>query len=309
MNPFWSYLTRRAWQSVFVLLGLSVVVFGLLNISGDPIRLLAPISTTAEELEQLRKAYGMDRSVPERYIEFLLNAVRGDFGRSVRSGLPVLPLVLERLPATVTLAATALMFALLIAFPIGIVAALQRNTWVDRGLMAIALLGQSMPVFWLGILLILIFAVNLQILPATGTREGWKSLILPAITLGMFNMSRTARLLRSEMLDTLRADYVRTARSKGLPESTVLVRHALRNALIPIVTMIGLDLGALLAGSVITETIFAWPGIGRLAVDSIYARDFPVVLGVVFVIAMMYVGLNFIVDMIYVFLDPRVRLH
>lgn len=308
MNQLGAYFARRAWQSVFVLLGLSVVVFALLHLSGDPIRLIAPISTTAEELTQLRNAYGLDRPLPEQYLDFLLNALRGDFGHSVRGGLPVLPLVLERLPATLTLAATSLVFALLLAFPIGILAALNRNTLLDRGLMLIALLGQSMPVFWLGILLILIFAVNLHVLPATGTREGWKSLVLPAIALGMFNMSRTARLLRSEMLDTLRTDYMRTARAKGLPERTVIVRHALRNALIPLVTMIGLDLGALLAGSVITETIFAWPGIGRLAVDSIYARDFPVVLGVVFIIALIYMGLNFFIDIFYVVLDPRVRL-
>ena len=308
MSGHWSYIIRRAWQSIFILLGLSTVVFGLLHLTGDPIRLLAPVDTTAEEIETLRRAYGLDRSLPEQYLEFLLNAVQGDFGYSVRNRLPVLPLVLERLPATLKLASTALLIALSIAFPLGIVAALNRNTWVDRVTMGVALIGQSMPVFWLGILLILVFAVQLRILPATGTREGLRSLILPAITLGMYNMSRTARLLRSELLEVLGASYISTARAKGLLERTVILTHALRNALLPMVTLIGLDLGALLAGSVITESIFAWPGIGRLAVDSIYARDFPVVLGVVLVTATMYVGINFFVDVLYMFLNPQVQL-
>ena len=308
MRGYWSYIIRRAWQSIFILLGLSTVVFGLLHLTGDPIRLLAPVDTTAEEIETLRRAYGLDRSLPEQYLEFLFNAVQGDFGYSVRNQLPVLPLVVERLPATLKLASTALLIALSIAFPLGIVAALNPNTWVDRVTMGVALIGQSMPVFWLGILLILVFAVQLRILPATGTREGLWSLILPAITLGMYNMSRTARLLRSELLEVLGASYISTARAKGLLERTVILTHALRNALLPMVTLIGLDMGALLAGSVITESIFAWPGIGRLAVDSIYARDFPVVLGVVLVTATMYVGINFFVDVLYMFLNPQVRL-
>lgn len=295
MSDFWSYLFRRLWQSLFVLLGLSLVVFGLLHLSGDPIRLLAPIDTTAEELEAMRKVRGLDRPLPEQYWNFLIHAVQGDFGKSVRNGLPALPIALERLPATGALASTAFAIALLVAFPLGVLAALNRNTWIDRILMGFALLGQSMPVFWLGILLMLVFAVNLQVLPATGRHEGWRSLILPGITLGMFNMARTARLLRSELLEVMGADYIRTARGKGLSEQAVIWRHAVRNALMPMATLIGLDLGALLAGSVITETIFAWPGIGRLAVDSIYARDFPVVQSVVFVVALIYVAINFLV--------------
>lgn len=291
-----------------MLLGLSVVVFGLLHLSGDPIRLMAPLDTTAEELEAMRRAFGFDRPLPEQYWNFLVNAVQGDFGNSVRNGLPALPLALERLPATAVLTLTAYFIAVIVALPIGIFAALNMNTWVDKVLMVFALIGQSMPVFWLGILLMLLFAVTLQVLPATGRHEGWRSLVLPGITLGMFNMARTARLLRSELLEVLGVDYIKTARGKGLSEIFVVWRHALPNALIPMITLLGLDLGALLAGSVITETIFAWPGIGRLAVDSIYARDFPVVQAVVFVVASVYVAANLIVDVLYVFLDPRVRL-
>ncbi|MCY4410831.1 MAG: ABC transporter permease [Caldilineaceae bacterium] len=309
MSNFWSYVIRRAWQSLTILLGVSIVVFGLMHLSGDPIRLLAPIDTTAEELEAIRKLHGLDRPVPVQYWNFLTGVLRGDFGKSLRSGENALHLALERVPATARLAFTALLFSLIVALPFGVLAAVKRNTWIDRTVMGAALIGQSMPVFWLGILLILVFAVNLGVLPATGTRAGWRSLILPGITLGMFNMARTARLLRSELLEILQAEYIMTARAKGMSARVVLWRHAFRNAVIPLVTLIGLDLGALLAGSVITETIFAWPGIGRLAVNAIYGRDYPVVQATVLVVASIYVMINFLVDLSYAFLNPRVRLY
>ena len=309
MSNFWSYVIRRAWQSLTILLGVSIVVFGLMHLSGDPIRLLAPIDTTAEELEAIRKLHGLDRPVPVQYWNFLTGVLRGDFGKSRRSGENALHLALERVPATGKLALTALVFSLIVALPFGVLAAVKRNTWIDRTVMGVALIGQSMPVFWLGILLILVFAVNLGVLPATGTRAGWRSLILPGFTLGMFNMARTARLLRSELLEILQAEYIMTARAKGMSARVVLWRHAFRNAVIPLVTLIGLDLGALLAGSVITETIFAWPGIGRLAVNAIYGRDYPVVQATVLVVASIYVVINFLVDLSYVFLNPRVHLN
>ena len=308
MSNFWSYVIRRAWQSLTILLGVSIVVFGLMHLSGDPIRLLAPIDTTAEELEALRKLHGLDRPLPVQYWNFLSGVLRGDFGKSLRSGENALHLALERVPATARLALTALAFSLIVALPFGVLAAVKRNTWIDRTVMGAALIGQSMPVFWLGILLILVFAVNLGVLPATGTRAGWRSLILPGITLGMFNMARTARLLRSELLEVLQAEYIMTARAKGMSARVVLWRHAFRNAVIPLVTLIGLDLGALLAGSVITETIFAWPGIGRLSVNAIYGRDYPVVQATVLVVASIYVIINFLVDLSYAFLNPRVNL-
>ncbi|MCZ0937973.1 MAG: ABC transporter permease [Caldilineaceae bacterium] len=308
MSNFWSYVIRRAWQSLTILLGVSIVVFFLMHLSGDPIRLLAPIDTTAEELEALRKLHGLDRPLPVQYWNFLSGVLRGDFGKSLRSGENALHLALERVPATARLALTALAFSLIVALPFGVLAAVKRNTWIDRTVMGAALIGQSMPVFWLGILLILVFAVNFGVLPATGTRAGWRSLILPGITLGMFNMARTARLLRSELLEVLQAEYIMTARAKGMSARVVLWRHAFRNAVIPLVTLIGLDLGALLAGSVITETIFAWPGIGRLSVNAIYGRDYPVVQAAVLVVASIYVLINFLVDLSYAFLNPRVNL-
>ncbi|MXZ20359.1 MAG: ABC transporter permease [Caldilineaceae bacterium SB0665_bin_25] len=280
-----------------------------MHLSGDPIRLLAPIDTTAEELEAIRKLHGLDRPLPVQYWNFLTGVLRGDFGKSLRSGENALHLALERVPATGKLALTALVFSLIVALPFGVLAAVKRNTWIDRTVMGAALIGQSMPVFWLGILLILVFAVNLGVLPATGTRAGWRSLILPGITLGMFNMARTARLLRSELLEVLQAEYIMTARAKGMSARVVLWRHAFRNAVIPLVTLIGLDLGALLAGSVITETIFAWPGIGRLSVNAIYGRDYPVVQATVLVAASIYVVINFLVDLSYAFLNPRVNLN
>ena len=308
MRTSGAYLFRRLWQSMFTLVGLSLVLFVLLRLSGDPVRLMAPVDTSAAELETLRAAFGLDRPLPEQYWRFMSRAVVGDFGVSIRSSQPVLGLALDRLPATGALALAALAMALIVAFPLGILAATHRNTWIDRALMGVTLIGQSVPVFWLGILLIFVFAVNLQLLPATGARDGVRSLILPAITLGMFMMARTARLLRSELLEVLGADYIRTARAKGLRNRVVTWRHAVRNALIPLVTLIGLDLGALLAGAVITETIFAWPGLGRLALDAINGRDFPVVQGVVFVTSITYLVINLFMDVLYVLLNPRIRL-
>jgi peptide/nickel transport system permease protein len=301
------YILRRTAQALTVILGVSVVVFLLLHLGGDPVRLMAPPDTTADELEDLRHAFGLDRPLPVQYWDFLKGAVRGDFGQSLRSGQDAIGLALDRLPATGKLAFSALAIALIFAFPLGTLAAVKHGTWIDQAVMLITLIGQSMPVFWLGVLLMLVFAVKLRILPATGARQGWRSLVLPAATLGMFNMGRTARLFRSELLEVLNADYIRTARGKGLPERTVLVVHAMRNAVIPMITLIGLDLGALLAGSVITETIFAWPGIGRLAVSSIWASDYPVVQATVFLVAVTYVVINLVVDISYAFLNPRIR--
>lgn len=301
-----TYILRRIGQALPVMLGVSVVAFLLLHLGGDPVRLMAPPDTTAAELEQLRRAYGLDRPLPVQYRDFLGGVIRGDFGRSLRSGQDALGLALERLPATGKLAFAALAIALIGAFPLGTLAAIKQGTWIDQVVMLITLIGQSMPVFWLGVLLMLVFAVNLRVLPATGAGHGWRSLVLPAVTLGMFNMGRTARLFRSELLEVLHADYIRTARGKGLSERGVLFVHAMRNAIIPMITLIGLDLGALLAGSVITETIFAWPGIGRLAINAIYASDYPVVQSTVFLVAATYVTINVLVDISYTLLNPRI---
>jgi peptide/nickel transport system permease protein len=249
---------------------------------------------------------GFDDPLIVQYGRFLKGALRGDFGLSFRHNQPALQLVWDRMPATVQLTLAAMLISVSIAVPIGILSAVKRNSLLDHVGMVIALLGQSMPVFWLGIMLILIFGVKLRLLPSFGM-GGIDHLILPALTLGMFTMARTARLTRSEMLEILGQEYIRTARAKGVPPWSVILRHALKNAAIPIVTVIGLEMGTLLGGAIITETIFAWPGVGRLTVQAIYNRDFPVVQAAVFTLACIFVLINFVVDILYTYLDPRVR--
>ena len=301
-----AYLIRRLWQSLLVLLGVSVVVFLILHLTGDPAALLLPPDATAEDIAKFRTAMGFDDPVAVQYLRFLKGAVRGDFGESLRHGEPAMALVVERLPATFQLAGAGLLIALCLAIPAGIVSAVRRNTAVDYVSTVVALLGQAMPTFWLGIMLILVFSVRLNWLPSSG-RGGLEHLILPAITLGLFTTARITRLTRSGMLEVLAQDYIRTARAKGLGESPVVWKHALKNASIPIVTIVGIELGTLLGGSVITETIFAWPGVGRLSVQAIFNRDYPVVQSAVFLLASTFVIVNFLVDIVYTYLDPRIR--
>jgi ABC-type dipeptide/oligopeptide/nickel transport system permease component len=301
-----SYLRRRLWQSLLVLLGVSVVVFLILHLTGDPAALLLPPDATAEDITKFRTAMGFDDPVAVQYVRFLKGAVRGDFGESLRHGEPAMALVLERLPATFELAGAGLLIALGLAIPAGIVSAVRRNTSVDYVSTVVALLGQAMPTFWLGIMLILVFSVRLNWLPSSG-RGGIEHLILPAITLGLFTTARITRLTRSGMLEVLGQDYIRTARAKGVGEPPVVWKHALKNASIPIVTIVGIELGTLLGGSVITETIFAWPGVGRLSVQAIFNRDYPVVQSAVFLLASTFVIVNFLVDVVYTYLDPRIR--
>jgi len=301
-----SYLLRRLWQSLLVLFGVSGVVFLILHLTGDPAALLLPPDATAEDIARFRTAMGFDDPVAVQYLRFLKGAVRGDFGESLRHGEPAMPLVVERLPATFQLAGAGLLIALALAIPAGIISAMKRNTAVDYIATVSALLGQAMPTFWLGIMLILVFSVRLNWLPSSG-RGGLEHLILPAITLGLFTTARITRLTRSGMLEVLAQDYIRTARAKGVGESQVVWKHALKNASIPIVTIVGIDLGTLLGGSVITETIFAWPGVGRLSVQAIFNRDYPVVQSAVFLLASTFVIVNFLVDIVYTYLDPRIR--
>jgi ABC-type dipeptide/oligopeptide/nickel transport system permease component len=301
-----SYLLRRLWQSLLVLFGVSVVVFFILHLTGDPAALLLPPDATAEDIAKFRTAMGFDDPWVVQYARFLKGAVRGDFGESLRHGEPAMGLVLERLPATFELAGAGLLIALTLAIPAGIVSAVRRNTSVDYVSTVVALLGQAMPTFWLGIMLILIFSVRLNWLPSSG-RGSLEHLILPAITLGLFTTARITRLTRSGMLEVLGQDYIRTARAKGVGEPPVVWKHALKNASIPIVTIVGIELGTLLGGSVITETIFAWPGVGRLSVQAIFNRDYPVVQSAVFLLASTFVIVNLLVDVIYTYLDPRIR--
>jgi peptide/nickel transport system permease protein len=301
-----SYLLRRGWQSILVLLGVSVVVFLILHLTGDPTLLLLPPDASAEDVAKFRESMGFNDPVAVQYLRFLKGAVRGNFGESLRHGEPAMGLVLERLPATFELAGAGLLIALCLAIPAGIVSAVRRNTPIDYLSTVVALLGQAMPTFWLGIMLILIFSVRLNWLPSSG-RGDLQHLLLPAITLGLFTTARITRLTRSGMLEVLGQDYIRTARAKGVNEPPVVWKHALKNAAIPIVTIVGIELGTLLGGSVITETIFAWPGVGRLSVQAISNRDYPVVQSAVFLLASTFVVVNFLVDIVYTYLDPRIR--
>jgi len=303
MNTF---LIRRFLQSLLVLLGVSAVVFFILHLTGDPTLLLLPPDATAEEITRFRQVMGFNDPVVVQYLRFLKGAVQGNFGESLRHGEPALDLVIERMPATFELTAAALAIALCLAIPSGIVSAVKRNTLVDYVSTVVALLGQSMPTFWLGIMLILVFSVRFHLLPSSG-RGDLAHLILPAITLGLFTTARITRLTRSGMLEVLGQDYIRTARAKGVSEPPVVWKHALKNAAIPIVTIVGIELGTLLGGAVITETIFAWPGVGRLSVQAIYNRDFPLVQAAVFLLAATFVAVNLFVDVIYTYLDPRIR--
>jgi ABC-type dipeptide/oligopeptide/nickel transport system permease component len=301
------YLLRRLAQSVLVLLGVSFVVFFILYLTGDPALLLLPPDATAEDIRKFREEMGFNDPFIVQYGRFLGGALRGDFGQSVRHGEPAFPLVLERLPATFQLAGSALVVALALAIPAGVLSAVRRNTVTDYVATVVALLGQSMPTFWLGIMLILVFSVQFNLLPSSG-RGGLEHLVLPAVTLGLFTTARITRLTRSGMLEVLNQDYIRTARAKGVSGRPVVWKHAFKNAAIPIVTIVGIELGTLLGGSVITETIFAWPGVGRLSVQAIYNRDYPVVQAAVFLLASTFVLVNLVVDLLYTYLDPRIRL-
>jgi peptide/nickel transport system permease protein len=302
-----TFLLRRLWQSLVVLLGVSFVVFLILHLTGDPALVLLSPEATAEDVRRFREAMGFNDPFLVQYWRFLTGALRGDFGQSVRHGEPAFGLVVERLPATFELAGAALLLALVLSIPVGIVSAVHRNTVLDYVSTVVALLGQSMPTFWLGIMLILLLSVQLQWLPSSG-RGGWEHLILPAVTLGLFTTARITRLTRSGMLEVLNQDYIRTARAKGVSNPPVVWKHALKNAAIPIVTIVGIELGTLLGGSVITETIFAWPGVGRLSVQAINNRDYPVVQASVFLLATTFVVVTLLVDVVYTYLDPRIRL-
>ena len=301
------YLARRFLQSLLVLLGVSFVVFGILYLTGDPALVLMPPDATIEDIAKFREQMGFNDPFLVQYGRFLSGALRGDFGQSVRHGEPAFALVMERMPATFELSGAALVVALALAIPAGIISAVRRNSLMDYVSTVIALLGQSMPTFWLGIMLILLFSVQLNVLPSSG-RGGWQHMLLPAVTLGLFTTARITRLTRSGMLEVLNQDYIRTARAKGVANPPVVWKHALKNAAIPIVTIVGLELGTLLGGSVITETIFAWPGVGRLSVQAIYNRDYPVVQAAVFMLSATFVLVNLVVDVLYTYLDPRIRL-
>lgn len=300
------YVAKKLAHTALVALGVVTLVFATLRLSGDPAATMLPGDASVDELVALRQALGLDRPLLVQYAQFLASAVRADFGTSFRHQQPALGLVLERLPATLELAFAALFLSIAIAVPLGIVAALYRGRLPDMLAMAFAVVGQATPFFWMGIMLILLVSLELGWLPTSG-RGTWQHLVLPALTLATHLAAVLARLMRTSMLEVLGQHYITTARAKGLRERSVILVHALKNAAVPVVTLIGLQFGTLLGGAVVTETVFAWPGVGRLAVQSIFVRDYPVVQAGVLVLALSFVTINLAVDLLYGYLDPRIR--
>ncbi len=301
------YVIKRLISTVPVLLGISLLLFFMLRmLPGDPAQVLAGQMATPEEIQLIRHQLGLDRPIYIQYAAFLGRLARFDLGRSARTQNPVTEEIWARLPNTVLLAVVAISLACLFGIPAGIISAVKPYTWIDVLVTMTALFGISMPVFWLGLMLVVLFSVILKWLPAGGTGS-WQHVVLPAFTLASFVVAFIARMTRSTMLEALSQDYTTTARSKGLKEQVVVIKHALRNALIPIITVVGLQFGLLLGGAVLTETVFAWPGLGRLIVDSILARDYPMIQGVILIFGLLYIFVNLIVDLVYAFVDPRIR--
>jgi len=310
-----SYIIKRLLATIPVLVLIAVITFAILHLApGDPASVLLGDQGTAEEVEELRKKMQLDRPIYVQFGTWFVQVVQGDLGKSVFSGQPVLHALAERLEPTLALASLSAMLAILIAIPLGVLAAWRANTWIDRGAMILSVLGWSIPAFWLGINLIFLFGLQLRILPVMGympLKEGvvpfLKHLIMPVVTLGLVNAALIARMTRASMLEILQEDYIRTARAKGLTERLVLIRHALRNAAIAIITIVGLSFAALVAGVVVTETVFAIPGVGRLVVDAVLRRDYPIIQGAILMVGSTYVFINLAVDLLYTYFDPRVK--
>ena len=302
-----TYVARRVLVSVPTVLGVATVIFIMVRLlPGDPARVMAGLLATEEDVARIRHQLGLDQPLLLQYLGFMGRLLRGDLGTSTRTGDPVLHEILVRLPYTAELALVATTIAVVVGVAAGILAATRRNTWIDLFVSGGAVFGLSMPVYWLGLMLIILFAIQLHALPAAGSDDPL-GFVLPSITLALFSIALVARQSRSAMLEVLGQDYVRTARAKGAAPRTVLLKHALRNALLPVITAIGLQFGALLGGAVLTETVFSWPGIGRLLVDSIFSRDYPVVQGIVFLLAVAFILVNLVVDLLYAYVDPRIR--
>ncbi|HEY7363944.1 MAG TPA: ABC transporter permease [Methylomirabilota bacterium] len=301
-----SYLGRQLVQFVVVVIGISMLSFSILHVIGDPVVLFVQEGAPKEEHERFRKLLGLDQPLYVQYWRFASRAVLGDFGKSWYGEAPAFGLVIERMPPTIYLTLSGLVVALLISLPLGTVAALRRHSIVDNLCTMLAVGGQAMPIFWLGIMLIIVFAVNLRLLPASGYGT-WQHFLMPAFTLGAFLAPITMRLVRSGLVEVMNMEYIKTARAKGLDEPMVVVKHAFRNACLPVITVIGLQFGQLLGGAVITETVFAWPGVATLTVESIRNQDFPVVQCAVVLLALIIVTVNFLVDMIVAMVDPRIR--
>ncbi len=302
------YIAGRLIQCLVTLLVISLLVFALARLTGNPLDVMLPIDASAEIQEEMSRELGLDQPIYVQYARFVQSLLHGDLGTSIRTRKPVIELIGLRLPNTLKLVSFSTGMALLIALPLGVIAATRKSGFWDVGARTVALFGQSVPTFWAGIVLISIFAVNLDVLPA-GRKEGIESYVLPAVTLGLFGfmLAGVVRLLRGSMLDVLDSEYVKFARMKGLAESVVTWKHALKNALIPVVTFVGFYFGILMAGSVVVETVFAWPGIGRLAFEAVQWRDYPVIQGVVLLVSTIILAANLVVDILYAYIDPRIR--
>ena len=300
------YILRRFLQALVALFIMSVLIFGLVRLTGDPTLLMLPEDATAEDMAILQRALGLDRPLPVQYWLFISNAIQGDFGRSIKGQLPVGDIIKERLPHSIRLGAASLLVTLVIALPLGVLAAVNKGSLLDTVAQVVAVLGQSMPMFWVGIVLIQIFAVYLRLLPSGGMGS-LAQYILPAFTLGWWLVAGIMRLLRSSLLEVLDGEFVKLARLKGLSETRVIWKHALRNALIPVVTLGGIYMAALITAAILVETVFAWPGVGRLVYESIVFRDFPVVQAVVLLTAGFVIITSLVVDILYAYLDPRIR--
>jgi peptide/nickel transport system permease protein len=302
-----TYIIKRIVAALPTLIGVSIVIFSMVHLTpGDPVQVMLDVHASADQVARLRHELGLDRPLPEQYARFVVGAVKGDLGNSLKSGRPVVAEMGERLPATLLLTLAGMGIAIPLGVLLGVIAASRRDTWVDQFTMVVAMLGVSLPSFWVGIILIYLFGVQLNWLPVAGA-SSWKSLILPAFTLGLLASSVLARMTRSGMLEVLGSDYIRTARSKGLAQKMVLYKHALKNTLIPVITIIGVQIGSLLGGTFIIEQLYAWPGVGRLAVGAIQSRDYPLMQAIGLYVALSYVAVNLVVDLVYGLLDPRIR--
>jgi peptide/nickel transport system permease protein len=318
-----AFILRRVLQSALVLAVVAFIAFGLFNFTGDPVAFMVGQDATIQDRQRLRAELGIDQPFYVQFARFAGNAVRGDFGLSLRQARPVSVLLKERLPATLELATAAALLALVVGIPLGVYTALRRQTWFAHFLLAASLIGVSLPTFLIGILLILVFAVQLGWLPSFGrgdtvafgwwttglfTRSGLKALILPTITLSLIQMTLIMRLVRSEMLEVLRTDYIKFARARGLTDNAIHIGHALKNTLVPVITIVGLQLGAIIAFAIVTETVFQWPGMGLLFIQAVYFADIPVMAAYLCFIALVFVVINLVVDLLYYAVDPRLRI-
>lgn len=300
------YIFKRLIRAFFTIMGVSIFVFALTHVSGDPVALLLPPEATMEEIEAMRTALGFDEPLYVQYWIYISGAARGDFGMSIRWQRPALELFLERFPATLLLGTVSMLWALLMGLTVGVLSAVYVGRWFDNFGKIIALVGQAVPVFWLGLMLMLLFAVVLRWLPTSGT-GGIKYLVLPSMTLGAVFAAGITRMTRSTMLDVLDSEYIKMARTLGIPEKIVVAKQAFKNAMIPVLTMAALNFIVLINGTVITETIFTWPGVGRLIVEAIFARDYPVVQTIILILSSSFVFMNLLVDILYAYIDPRIR--